>query len=80
MTDILEKGTEARKRLESIFSRKVLGSILISTTIGRILKVIVDMASGNYIDRLAIWIAAAIIAVFLFMWWEKVSDTAEGII
>jgi ABC-type dipeptide/oligopeptide/nickel transport system permease component len=85
-------GEKAIDRIDQIFSRKMLGSVLVGSTAGKIVEKIIELISNTTFSALIAWIVAFIIAVVLFVWWdeiqsatvdtagdakEKVSDTIE---
>lgn len=65
-----------RQRLEEIFSRDVLGSVLVSLAAGKIVEQMVVIAAPSRPARLLAWTAAFAIFVWLFVKWEYVAKKA----
>lgn len=63
-------------RIDEIFSRKMLGSVLVGSTAGKIVEKIIELFTGTTITELFGWIVAFTFAVMLFIWWEEVESTA----
>ena len=81
MTKLLRKYTseEVRKRLDQVFSRKMLGSVLIGMSFTNIIVVSIDAATGRpgiFWWEPFLWVGIFVLSVFIFVWWERLARTA----
>lgn len=68
-----------RHRVEELFSRKVLGSVLVGATTTRAIEVSVGVAFGELSWlRIPVWDVIWVSAVALFVWWDRVEHRATG--
>ncbi len=63
-------------RVDQIFSRKMLGSVFVGSTAGKIVEKIIELVSSTTITELISWTVAFVIAVMLFIWWDEVESAA----
>lgn len=78
-----DRRRRTRRRLEEIFSRDVLGSVLVSVAAGKVVEQIIVMAAPGRPARLIAWFVAFWAFVYLFVKWEAVAkkalDAAEAV-
>lgn len=72
-----DRRRRTRRRLEEIFSRDVLGSVLVSVAAGKVVEQVVVMAAPARPARLVAWFVTFWIFVGLFIYWEKVAKRAR---
>lgn len=72
-----DRRRRTRQRLEEIFSRDVLGSVLVSLAAGKIVEQVVVIVAPSRPLRLVAWIVAFGLFVYLFVQWEKVAEKAK---
>lgn len=68
----------ARKRLNEIFSRQMLGSVLVGATASKIVEKLIILATGSVVAELVAWIIAFHIAIFVFVYWERLERAAKA--
>lgn len=68
-----------RQQVEELFSRRILGSVLIAATTTRTIEVSVGVAFGamSWL-RIPVWIGIWTTAVAVFVWWEHIEERAMG--
>lgn len=69
--------TKARERLDHIFSRQMLGSVLVGSAAGKVVEKALNIFLDGAVPLLAGWFAAFLVFVTLFAYWEQVSRTVE---
>ena len=85
--------TQSRKRLDELFSRKTLGSVVFGGHLNKlfekvynavalaiilnVLGIEVGTSIAISLSLLVIWFCGMIIVVYVFIRWEHVMDTAE---
>lgn len=76
--ELRDRRRRARRRLEEIFSRDVLGSVLVSLAAGKMVEqVVVILAPGRPL-RFVAWTVAFALFVWLFIYWEHVAARATA--
>lgn len=68
---------ERLERLDRVFSRKVLGSVFLGGTAGKILERIIDILAPTLYGQLIAWSIAFVLALLLFLYWEAIESTVE---
>lgn len=66
--------TKTRRRLDEIFSRQMLGAVLVGSTAGKIIEKSILMLAGTTITQLIYWTIAFIMAVIIFVLWDEVEN------
>lgn len=66
-----------RRRLDEIFSRRMLGSVLVGLAGGKIIESIVNMISLTPKIKFWLWGILFVLFVALFVCWEYVQRTVE---
>lgn len=74
-----DRRRRTRQRLEEIFSRDVLGSVLVSLAAGKIVEQLVVIAAPARPARLVAWTVAFAVFVALFVYWERVAKKAAEV-
>lgn len=79
VSNVRDRRRRTRKRLEEIFSRDVLGSVLVSLAAGKVVEqVVVIIAPGRPV-RLIAWFVAFWLFVGLFVYWHRVAEKAREV-
>jgi len=60
-----------------LFSRGVLGSMLVGTATGKVVEKIVILTFGSPASRLIGWIVSLVIFVTLYVYWADFQDFVE---
>lgn len=68
----------ARKRLNEIFSRQMLGSVLVGATASKIVEKLIILATGTVVAELIAWTIAFHLAIFVFVYWERLERAAKA--
>jgi len=68
---------KALERLDRVFSRKVLGSIFLGSTAGKILERAIDILVPSLYGQLIAWTIAFVLALLLFLYWEAIETSVE---
>lgn len=68
----------ARQRLNEIFSRQMLGSVLVGATASKIVEKLIILSTGTVVAELAAWTIAFLIAIFVFVYWERLEYAAKA--
>lgn len=74
-----DRRRRTRQRLEEIFSRDVLGSVLVSLAAGKIVEQLVVIAAPSRPARLVAWSVTFAVFVWLFVHWERVAKKAAEV-
>lgn len=73
-----------RRRLNEIFSRQLLGAVFVGAAAAKIIEKLIDLAYADTLGQLFAWSVTFVLAVSLFVWWERVEraavDLAEGVV
>lgn len=77
LSNLRDRRRTTRKRLEKIFSRDVLGSVLVSVSAGKVVEKVIVLAAPSTVARLVGWFGAFWLFVGLFVYWERVAETVE---
>lgn len=72
-----DRRRRTRQRLEEIFSREVLGSVLVSLAAGKTVEQLVVIAAPSRQGRLVAWFVAFWVFVWLFVKWEVVAHAGQ---
>lgn len=79
LSDLRDRRSRARRRIEKVFSRDVLGSILVSLAIGKVIETTLKLFTPGVYSRLVGWLTLAVAFVLMFAYWERVSRVAEDV-
>lgn len=74
--ELRDRRRRARRRLEEIFSRDVLGSVLVSLAAGKVVEQFIVIVAPARSARLLAWFVAFWLFVGLFVYWERVAKAA----
>lgn len=66
-----------RERLDEIFSRQMLGSVLVGAAASKIIEKLLQLLSTDTFALLAAWTVAFCTFVVLFVYWEHVERTVQ---
>jgi hypothetical protein len=66
-----------RKRVDEIFSRDMLGSVLVGASAGKIVEKGLNLVLDSTIALLAGWTVAFLAFVVLFAYWNRLESLAE---
>lgn len=72
-----DRRRRARRRLEEIFSREVLGAVLVSLAAGKVVEQLVVIVAPWRPLRLVAWFVAFWLFVGLFVYWDRVAARAK---
>lgn len=75
--ELRDRRRRARQRLEEIFSRDVLGAVLVSLAAGKVVEQVVVLVAPMRVLRLVAWFVAFWLFVGLFVYWERVAERAK---
>lgn len=70
-------GKKTRKRLDEVFSRQMLGSILVGVAAGKIIEKVLNLWFNTTASLLIGWTLAFVVFVALFVYWEEVESRAK---
>lgn len=65
------------KVIDRVFSRDVLGSILLGGSISKVVEKTLNIVSGQTVDLLILWMISSILFLMLFIYWDRVESTVE---
>ena len=69
---------EVRDRIDEVFSRRMLGSVLVGGAFTQIITVSIDaMLHETAWWEIMIWVAIFISSLFIFVWWERLAHGAS---
>lgn len=68
---------KARRRLDEVFSRNVLGSILLGVAAGKVVEKILNLVAPNTSTLLVAWTLAFGVFLVTFVWWEELEAAAK---
>lgn len=68
---------KARRRIDEVFSRNVLGSVLLGAAAGKIVEKVLNLVAPNTWGLLLAWSAAFLVFLLAFVWWEEIEDAAK---
>ncbi len=68
-----DRRTRTRKRLEEVFGRKTLGSVLVGSSIFKIVEATLNQQKW----LLAGWLLLSLLFTLLFLWWERLAHAAD---
>lgn len=71
-----DRRRRGRRRLEEIFSREVLGAVLVSVAAGKIVEQIIVIVAPSRPLRLVAWTLAFGVFVWVFVYWERLAGAA----
>jgi hypothetical protein len=80
LTRLVRKYTspEVRDRIDEVFSRRMLGSVLVGGAFTEIIKVATDaMLHETAWWEIFVWVAIFITSLFIFVWWERLAHGAS---
>lgn len=82
MRDLLPGGDrKTREAIEEVFSRDVLGAVVLGTAAGKtvesIIRIWVEGASATNIGYLLAWLVAFHIGVAVFVYWHEITEAAK---
>lgn len=69
--------TKTRNRLDEVFSRQMLGSILVGAAVGKIIEKFLNIFFMTTVDLLVGWSIAFVLFTFLFVYWERIETITE---
>lgn len=64
----------ARDAVDDVFSREVLGSILLGLSTGKVVEQLVLMAGSTAGARFVIWIGASGVFFTAFVYWDRIEN------
>lgn len=76
--ELRDRRRRTRRRLEEIFSRDVLGAVLVSLAAGKMVEQLVVIVAPSRALRFVAWTAAFALFVWLFVYWERVASAAAA--
>jgi len=68
----------ARQRLNEIFSRQMLGAVLVGSTASKIVEKVINLVAMTTFSELIAWTIAFFIAIFVFVYWERLEYAAKS--
>ena len=69
---------EVRDRIDEVFSRRMLGSVLVGGAFTQIITVSIDaMLHETAWWEILVWVAIFITSLFIFVWWERLAHSAS---
>ena len=69
---------EVRQRLDEVFSRRMLGSVLVGSAFTKIIESGVEMALGaSGVWRPVMWTVIFVVSTVIFVWWDQLSRRAS---
>jgi len=69
--------TKTRKRLDEVFSRGMLGSVLVGAAAGKVVEKGLNLAFSDTLALLFGWSLAFVVFVGLFVYWEELEEKAK---
>ncbi|MFC6733422.1 MULTISPECIES: hypothetical protein [unclassified Haladaptatus] len=68
-----------RRRLDEIFSRQLLGAVLVGAGAAKIVEKVINIVLGpSDVRQLVGWTVMFFLAIALFVWWERVAKAANS--
>lgn len=67
----------AREQLDRLFSRKMLGSVLIGSSLGKVVEWQLNVRFDGASEMTAAWSAVFVLSVVIFVFWEHLERSAE---
>lgn len=68
---------DPRRVVRHLFSRGVLGSILVGTAVGKVVEKVVILSTGSPSARLVGWTVAALVFTYLYVFWADFEEVVE---
>lgn len=69
--------TKTRKRLDEVFSRGMLGSVLVGAAAGKVVEKGLNLAVDGTLALLFGWTFAFVVFVGLFVYWDELENGAK---
>lgn len=69
--------TKTRRRLDEVFSRGMLGSVLVGASAGKVVEQALNLFLGGPLALLFGWLAAFVVFVGLFVYWDDLERKAK---
>lgn len=69
--------TKTRKRLDEVFSRGMLGSVLVGASAGKVVEKGLNLAFSDTLALLFGWTVAFVVFVALFVYWDDLENRAK---
>lgn len=77
LSDLRNSRSKARRRVDEIFSREVLGSILVSLSMGKVVEAALAIVAPGAVAKLVGWLVLSVTFVLVFAYWERVARAAK---
>lgn len=69
---------EARERIDEVFSRRMLGSVLVGGAFSKIIETCVEVYFGaSSVWRPVMWAIIFVVATVVFVWWDRLAQKAS---
>lgn len=68
----------ARQRLNEIFSRQMLGAVLVGSSASKIVEKIINLVAATTFSELIAWTITFFVAIFVFVYWERLEHAAKS--
>lgn len=69
--------TAARQAWDELFSREMLGAVLVGSALGKIVEKALNLALDSTAALLGGWAGTFALAVAVFVWWHRLAEAVE---
>jgi len=69
--------TKASKAWDELFSRDVLGAVLVGSASGKVVEKALNLWFDGTFELLIAWSVAVFVGIAVFVYWHRIEDAAE---
>jgi predicted lipid-binding transport protein (Tim44 family) len=67
------------KLIDELFSRRMLGSVLVGGAAGKMVEKTLNLISGGTADLLMLWTLAFVIFTVVFVFWNRIESEVDSV-
>jgi hypothetical protein len=67
------------KLIDELFSRRMLGSVLVGGAAGKMVEKTLNLLSGETADLLVLWTLAFIVFTIVFVFWNRIESEVDAV-
>lgn len=75
----MDKRRSLSEQIDVLFSRSILGMLLVSLTIGKVIEKLISLYAPSQNEQLIAWSIAAFVAILIYLFWNKIEDPIDGL-
>jgi hypothetical protein len=69
--------TRASDAWEELFSREVLGAVLVGSAAGKVVEKVLNLLVDTTVELLIAWSFAVVVGMLIFVYWHRIEAAAE---